>query len=130
MDTKPNTVLPDGGKLIPVLRKKVGNWVEMEFDAEVMRFGQRWLRVKDGMGGRNDREDWIMDIPGQGVSIHDYHWNGEDFGANHGSFDNAILEEMKLSRGYASEKRAELLGKLRDMERSIELLDAAISEAR
>lgn len=30
------------------------------------------------------------------VSVHDYQWNGDDFGPDYGSFANACRQELKL----------------------------------
>lgn len=44
----------------------------MTFDRELYHNGIRWLRVKNGMGGRGDREDWVADVNHMTVSVHDY----------------------------------------------------------
>lgn len=112
-----------------VIKKKVGGYIEMEYDAAGDYFGITWLRVKDGLGGRGDREDWIADMPPGvgGISIHDYHWNGEEFGMNHGSFLGAIKAETKLSLGYAQKHEEETLAKLDQIRESIRIMHASIA---
>lgn len=119
--------LQDGARLISV-RKTTGTWVEMEYDARGEYFGIIWLRVKDGMGGRGDREDWVADIPGVSIAVHDYHWNGEEFGSNHGSFLGAIKAETQRALDYANRKLAELQQKTANMSGGIALIQASISK--
>lgn len=123
MKTKPNSTLPNGGELIPVTRVKTGTWREMAVDARVERNGICWYRVKGGMGERGDREDWIAAVPGIGISVHDYHYNGEDFGPNHGTFDNACLQEALKQLEYAKQTRAEKKAELANLESGISLLE-------
>ena len=68
--------LPKGAKEIKV-KKKIGGWVEMEFDAKLIHRGIQWLRVKDGFGDKGDREDWVADIPITCISVSDYHFRKE-----------------------------------------------------
>ena len=98
----------------------------MEFDAKVERLGLRWLRVKDGMCGRSEREDWVADVPFACVSIHDYHWNGERFGANHGSFNNAIIEETKSGLSWLRSQIKELRSKIAFAEKGAEILSRSL----
>lgn len=130
MTESPNAKLQKGAVLLPdVLTKETGTYVKMEFDARGEYFGLTWLRVKDGMGGRGDREDWVADIPGVSISVHDYHWNGEDFGANHGSFIGAIKAEMQLAFRYATGTEKELLAKIKEVRSGIALIRASIAKA-
>jgi hypothetical protein len=102
---KPNTVLPKGAKLLnkPV-RKQTGNWVSMVFDAKLVRKGITWLRVKDGMSGNNDREDWVADIPKICASAHDYEWREPRFGAyKYNSFKEALDGAVALAIDYTDE---------------------------
>jgi hypothetical protein len=62
------------GRAIRPTWKKIGGWEKMCYDRELFYKGHRWLRVKDGMGGGGDREDWVLDHPCMTVSIHDYDW--------------------------------------------------------
>lgn len=87
--------LPRGAVAIKPRRMKIAGWVKMVFDARVTRYGVVWFRVKDGMVNKGDREDWVANIPACSVSVHDYQWNGETFGVNYGSFDNACFQELK-----------------------------------
>jgi len=87
--------LPEGAYLLSSLKTlSLGSFTPQIVDAAIEKYGVTWYRVKGGFGGRNDREDWIADLP-ISVSIHDYHWNGEDFGPDYGSFENAMYEELK-----------------------------------
>lgn len=92
--------LPIGAVLLkrPV-RKTLGNYVEMSYDARIVIEGIRWYRVKDGMGTRGDREDWVADLPEYGLSVHDYYWNHSiDFGKKYGdTFEEAIIGVVKES---------------------------------
>lgn len=99
----------------------MGSWVKMTFDAKVERCGIVWFRVKDGLGKRGDREDWVANIPHICVSVHDYQWNGDEFGANHGSFDNACIQELKSSLAGA-------IFRLKEQERGIANLRSAIQK--
>ncbi len=125
--SKPNTVLPKGGKLIKPLRKKIGTWVEMEFDATCRRNGLTWFRVKNGMGERGDREDWVADVPGVSISVHDYHYNGEDFGPSYGSFDNACLQESIRALHFAREELAKKRAALASLENGIKVIESHVS---
>ena len=128
---KPNTKLPKGARLLPQpVRKKVAGWTEMEYDAEVERLGLTWLRVRGGMGGREDREDWVAKTPALCISVHDYHWNGDDFGPDYGTFDNAIIEQVKRSRVIAAADLKKLRDNIRDLEKTITTLDEMIESAR
>jgi hypothetical protein len=122
--------LQKGAKMLPKpITKKVGAWGKMEFDAAIRVYGVRWLRVKDGLGGRGDREDWVADLPEVCVSVHDYHWNGDDFGANHGSFRGAIKAEMKSSLQHAIDQERKLLAEACEQARAATLLRKALKEA-
>lgn len=123
-DSKPNTVLPKGAKAItPPVKMKLDAWTEQEVDATVQRHGLTWYRVKGGMGGRGDREDWVADVPAVCISVHDYHYNGEDFGPNHGSFDNACLQEARKSLEHAKEEREENMVELKAINKALAILE-------
>lgn len=111
--------LPDRAKLIEPITRVIGRWVEMTFDAKTERCGVTWFRVKDGMGGRGDGEDWVADVPNVPICVHDYHWNGDSFGANHGTFDNACQQE--LIAGLQQARR-----ELRDTLESVERIKTAV----
>lgn len=88
------------GKQVAI-SKKIGGLVEMKFDRELFRRGIRWLRVKDGMCGRGDREDWVADVEGLTVSVHDYQWKPPYFGlTTYKSIREAMDDQMK--RGISS----------------------------
>ena len=124
---EPNTFLPEGAKkLKPTLRLKIAGWVEQEFDAEVTRGGIRWLRVKDGLGGYKDREDWIADIPELCVAVHDYNWTDTGFGKNYGSFDKAIKGILEKTLSMADERYAEALKRVSRLKDAISDLGKAL----
>jgi hypothetical protein len=128
---KPNTVLPKGGEMLPkVIKAKIGGWAEMEYDAKVMRHGLEWLRVKDGMGSRGDREDWVANVNSIAISVHDYHWNGDDFGPNHGTFNNACEQEMKKGLMFAKEAIVEMQEAIDNKREGIRALTVALSQHR
>jgi hypothetical protein len=63
-------VLPGTPEILdPPVTKKIGSWVELDFDRRLMYAGLAWYRVKDGFGGRGDREDWVADVPSVGLSV-------------------------------------------------------------
>jgi hypothetical protein len=124
----PNTVLPKGARLIKPFEKKIGGWVEMEFDAEVERLGLTWYRVKGGMGERKngDREDWIADIPSCCISIHDYQWREPRWGSfGYESFDKAIAGRTKEALSIAKHTVIALELKLADVIKTVELITKA-----
>ena len=112
------------------LRKKIGAWVEMEFDAAIRVRGIRWLRVRGGLGGEFRHEDWVADVPAICCSVHDYHWNGDDFGPNYGSFLGAIRAEMKLSLDYAIYEAKKLRKKARAQAEGAAVLRKALAKAK
>ena len=111
------------------IKLKTGGWVEQEFDAALECFGVRWLRVKDGMGGDGRREDWVADVPAVSVAVHDYHWNGDDFGPDHGSFVGAIKGESKSSMEYAIQRIKEKRAEITNLERGVAILRASLATA-
>ena len=54
---------------IALTKKKLGNYVELVYDAKLRFMDIDWYRVYRGFGGRDDREDWVADIPGVAASI-------------------------------------------------------------
>lgn len=128
MKTKPNTVLPEGGRLITPAKLRLGRWVEMKYDATVKRAGVDWFRVKNGMGDRGDREDWCADIPGVSVAVHDYHWNGEDFGPSYGSFDAAVAGQLTFASQCLRERIADLKRQLESAEEGLLQTERALEK--
>jgi hypothetical protein len=105
--------------------KKVGSWSEMTYDAET--YVIRWLRVKDGMGGRGDREDWVADIPGMTICVHDYNWKEMSFGVRFGKTrDEAMVAALKRHVCNARHDIIEARTKLVVMETGLNMLEAAI----
>lgn len=121
---KANTVLPKGARSIePAKHAVIGAWKPQFFDAKVERHGITWYRVQNGMGGRNDREDWCADVPGVCIAVHDYHYNGEEFGANHGTFDNACLQEARIHLRQAKKEREKKLVELKAINKALAILE-------
>ncbi len=103
----PNTILPPTAELIKVVSLKLGGWKEHKFDAKLVYKGVTWYRCHRGMGGEGRREDWCADVPSIGVSVHDYHWNGNTFGFfDYGSIEAAMDGELK--RGITTARRRAL----------------------
>ena len=53
------------------IRKKIGGWVEMDFEAYFTYRGIMWFRPKGGgLGGdgHHSREDWLANTPGIAIS--------------------------------------------------------------
>ncbi len=124
----PNSVLPKGAKKIVTLKREVGGWAEMEFDAICERHGLKWLRVKNGMGGRADSEDWVCDLPSACLSVHDYQWREPRWGFDKfDSFDEAVLAEMRSGAKQAKHSASELREKANRADETVRLLTAALS---
>lgn len=91
------TRLPHGGVSInPAIKRSIGGWVEMEYDASTQRLGLTWLRAKDGFGDSGEREDWVADIPSGCLSVNRY--NGEPWKSGftvYNSFDDAVIGETR-----------------------------------
>jgi hypothetical protein len=128
---KPNTTLPAGGRLFKkTIKRVIATWVEQEFDAEVYRFGIRWLRVKEGMGGKGNREDWVADLP-VNASVHDYNWRSAWPGwLNHGSIDKAIVAEMKEVKAQTLEDEESTVKKLARLRLAARTLSKSLSKAK
>lgn len=123
----PNTVLPKGAKIIPTVKKEIGGWVEMEFDAKVERFGLTWFRCKGGISHDGDREDWIADMPWGCLSVSDYQFREPRFGFDKfNSFDEACAEIIKKAKGQAKDKANEYRDKAAKADAAEAMLSAAI----
>lgn len=127
----PNTRLPKGGSpLKRLLKKKIGGWVEMSFDATFVRHGIRWYRVKDGMGDNGDREDWVADLPESCISLHDYNWNRLWCDTvYYGDFETAVLTALKRELHHEREKIIELHDKIERLRMSVELVENSLRSA-
>lgn len=104
--------LPKTARRIKPIIKKVGDWVEMTFDAILERNGLTWLRVKDGFGEKGNREDWVLDIPTRCVSISDYKWKGKNLGRSYKSFEHAIDSEVLMALDFLKERKEKLRDEL------------------
>lgn len=101
--------LHSGSKAInPPIKMKLGRCVEMEYDAALEFSGIRWFRVHKGMGCRGDREDWVADVPGICVSVHNYQWRAPFWGlVRYESFRAAMIGEAKSALESAAYRIAE-----------------------
>lgn len=93
--------------------KKIGGWNEMEYDKTIVRKGITWYRVKDGMGGQGDREDWVASVPELCISVHDYQWREPRWGIiSYPSFkaalDGEILRGIESGKSRLEKKKAEI----------------------
>jgi len=81
-------------------------WEPMQYDRELFHKGRRWLRVKNGMDGRGNREDWVLDHPCMTVSVHDYNWQEKCTlfkpiaKTMKGAMDKAFLEGVEKLKDY------------------------------
>jgi len=126
---KPNKVLPKGAFLIKPVRLVLGDWSPLVFDAKVVRAGITWYRVKGGLSeGDNSREDWLADVPKICISVHDYHWNGDTFGPQHGSFDKAVKAESKAALRNSKERLAEKQELVLELKNSIAVLEKSCAK--
>lgn len=102
--------------------RKVGGWVELPFDASVVRYGITWLRIVGGFGfERGDNgwerkgasEDWVADLPSSCVSVSQSDWRKPYFGfIVYPSFDDAMKGELARATDHAEQEVEELKTKL------------------
>jgi len=107
------------------IKRKIGSWVEMEYDAKIKRLGMTWLRVKGGFGGRGDREDWVGDVPFGCISVSNYNWTEHNFG-HYGTFDKAIIGETRLALENLESEIKKLAGKTAQARHCLTLLKSAL----
>ena len=110
---------------MPVVRKKIGTWIEMDYDDEVTFGGVVWRRAQGGFGEDNKREDWVADI--EGVSIHVARWLDEStWGVTSGNRLDTREDAMRaaLDQGLltARHKLAEAKELVTTMERCVAVL--------
>jgi hypothetical protein len=125
-----NKTLPKGGLLLKKpINKKIGDWVEMEFDATFVYLGIMWLRVKNGFGDRGDRESWVADITDSSPHVSDYHFVKERYCGfkNYPSFESALRGEMKYALSNAREKLKEKKRLVNRIKSSIYQLEKALA---
>lgn len=127
--------LPKGAILFKnPLTKKTGIWNELTFDAKVERYGITWLRVMGGFGSRSQagwhfrpttawpQEDWIADLPGICISVHDYNWDKGNFGTKYNCFNDAVIGETRGALDCAMESKKELLKTMATLNSGIEII--------
>lgn len=128
MKTKfqPNVKLPVGAKVIAPIRRKIGGYNELVYDAVLERHGIQWYRIKGGWGqvetsyagtpNNHPNEAWVADIKGISLSLSDYEWNDLKFFApKWGTFEDGL--RGKLDHGFE------------DAHRKFSLAVAAMTEA-
>lgn len=132
MSTKKHFKLPKGGKLLePAIKRQIGGWSEQELDAKIIRFGLTLYRVKDGMGGNGDREDWIVDVPSGCVSIHDYQYRAPYWGfEKYSSFDKAIAGQIQRGIEHEKGKIINHERKAEEARKSLQLLKHALTKSK
>ncbi len=127
---KPKLRLPRGAKLCPAFKATIGSWVEMEYDAVVVRLGITWYRIKDGMDGSGKREDWVADLPEFCVSVSDYNWRPSRRMSGrfkfYRSFNAAIIGELQQVLIHARNNLPRIEETVRQIRRSIATLKAAL----
>lgn len=125
---KANSILPDGAKLMPVEILKIGSWSPLKMDASYERHGTTWFRVKGGMGGSGDREDWVANIFGVCISVHDYMWREPRCGFHvYKSFTESIDKQIAEHRQYGKKRIEEARSKLNDAIKASKAVNAAIA---
>lgn len=106
--------LPKGSRKIVPVKKEIGHWVKMTYDAQLIFRGVQWLRVKDGMSGNADREDWVANLGGVCISVHDYcfrapYWGHESHRAKDifGAMDIQLKEGLQQAENTQKERLKE-----------------------
>lgn len=129
----PNTKLPAGATLLKRVRKlKIGNWVEMEYDAAIMRNGITWLRVKGGFSQDNQREDWIAELPHSTCSVSDYNWRKDADGFVSqfiGTFTQCMDAQLKEALEQMEADKQEHFKKSLDLQESISKIEKALKQS-
>jgi hypothetical protein len=123
MNNGPKNVTP-----LKPFKKKIDGWVEMEYDASTEVGIFTWFRVKGGMSGRSNREDWVCDVPYGTVSVHDYQLVGNQLLAyrQFNSFEKAAKSELKKCLEYIKHKKQKLLDEIVASETAIKLIERAL----
>lgn len=125
---KSKITLPEGAREIRPIRRKIGTWVELDFDAKLRFRGVWWFRVMGGFGGNGDREDWVADIDYGCVSVSDYHWRGKKWGSErYQTFQDALIGRMKGALGSAQRTVSKLRGELLDAKTAVKRIEASIN---
>lgn len=134
MSIEPNTVLPKGARHITPVKKEIGGYVKLPYDAKVTLNGVTWYRVQGGFSGHGDREDWVADIPLVNLSVHDYEWREPRWGfVSVNSFEEATEVALKGAPVTVRHRQKELRAKLallRIAQRRLKIVNRAIKSAR
>lgn len=124
----PNTNLPTGAKAIKPRRMKLGGYVEMEYDAELVHRGVTFYRVRGGFSHKNDREDWVAQLAdGVSTCVCDYNWHDVGFGEYVGTFTQALDRKISDALARAEWDLSAMERKAAKMRESIESLKKAVT---
>lgn len=101
----------------------------MEYDAAYSYRGIRWLRVKDGMNGAGDREDWVAELPTGTASVHDYQWREPRGGSVKAeTFHDAMDIELRRMLEYHLKKAKQLASYALLEQRTVEIIRAYLKK--
>ena len=132
----PNSRLPKGAIMLArVVRKKIGGWVEMEYDAKIKRLGLWWWRAKGGFGDHNNRSEyWCAQIPAGCLCVDNSDWDGSlPFGYDtktlYRSFDAAVKGETKAFVEQAKQREQETLEKYETAAEARKIIEHAAARA-
>ena len=125
---KPNAKLPAGAKLLksPVW-KKVGGWLDQEYDAEMQMLGLTLYRVKDGFGSHGYREDWVIDLPtgAYAVSDTDYISGISQISKPKAkTFKGALIVELAVAKAHTINRIAEKEQELTKIKKTLNILNS------
>lgn len=94
----------------PLMR--TSGWREsLTFDAHCELDGLNWFRVQGGFGGRNDREDWVAELPARSLSVTGWELERAD-GDVTAAMRQAVDRGFEWSAGHVAEARAKLAAEL------------------
>lgn len=110
---------------------KIGGWVQMDYDAKMRVNGIEWIRVKDGLSGKGDREDWIANIPSGCVSIHDYQYREPRWGfEQYRSMKAAMIGQLRVYIDSTVDRIRDLTERIELAKVSIKIAKAAVSKKK
>jgi len=120
--------LPKNARMLKSVKTtQISGWAEMSYDAEMYLHGIQWLRVKDGMGGGGDREDWVAVVPYGTFSVHDYQWREPRCGfVKVDSIEEAMEVEIKNGVVRCMDKIKATRDELELMEKSFWMLKSCL----
>ncbi len=114
-----------------ILKTAIGGWSEMEYDASMERFGLTLYRVKDGMGGAGDREDWVIALPSGCLCVHDYQYRKPYWGLEkYRSIDAAIVGQLKSGIDGQKAKALQCDARAKDAKAALAILEKAFAKTK